>query len=206
MLKIAPPIPSVGPDPKLGALMAKVPFLLQNARRLKLNVIGVTFDIGKTIKDDETEYYRTAIQSAREAWDIGTSLGFQFTTLDMKLGLTGSSDQGQFVQSASVINESLSENFPDSDPRFANIKLIGEDGKMFVDGAFTLCTEIIGKRFDNNTFRSYYINDGFYQNLYYYVVSILTKSTNCLSQICAHFVCDSLDQWQAVPAGGVQSE
>lgn len=113
----------------------------------------------------DSTLYRGAFQLARQAWDIGTELGFNFELLHVTPGLPGRQNKQLFMRSAAAINEAVDEFFPSSDPQFAAMRLSDETGRMFVEGAFTLVTEIIGKRRDSDSSRSYYINDGFYQNL-----------------------------------------
>lgn len=61
--------------------------LLLTAQSLDLNVIGISFHIGSGSKNPET--FSNAIATAKNAFDIGTRIGFEFSLLDIGGGYPG---------------------------------------------------------------------------------------------------------------------
>lgn len=61
--------------------------LLNLAKSLRLNVIGVAFHIGSGSKN--YTIYQNAIASAKKVFDIGSDLGFKFHILDIGGGFPG---------------------------------------------------------------------------------------------------------------------
>lgn len=71
-----------GCDPKTDA-----PRLLDLAKMLNINVIGVSFHVGTDCK--EPIAYRNAIAAAREVFDLAENFGFKLTLLDIGGGYPG---------------------------------------------------------------------------------------------------------------------
>lgn len=61
--------------------------LLSIAKSLNLNVVGVSFHIGSGSKN--YKIYKNAISAARDVFDIGAKLGYNFTFLDIGGGFPG---------------------------------------------------------------------------------------------------------------------
>ncbi|KAF7487783.1 Ornithine decarboxylase [Sarcoptes scabiei] len=152
---------------KFGAELEKVPFLLQIAKKIGVNVVGCSFHVGSGCEDSSA--YRQAISNAKQVFDIGLQFGFNMHILDIGGGFPGVRNApvsfDEFVQ---VINESLDVYFPefDSNGLKSKIKIIAEPGRYYVASAFTLVTNIIAKRsvLNQNGKQEimYYINDGVY--------------------------------------------
>ncbi len=125
--------------------------LLEIAKTLSLNVVGVSFHVGSGCKDPEL--YRKAITDAKSVFNVAMELGMKFDTLDIGGGFEDSS----FEATATVINESISEIFSGD----SNVTCIAEPGRFFVSSSHTLVVNVIGKKNVENGF-VYYLNDGMY--------------------------------------------
>uniref|UniRef100_A0A3B5KML7 ornithine decarboxylase n=2 Tax=Takifugu rubripes TaxID=31033 RepID=A0A3B5KML7_TAKRU len=143
--------------------------LLERAKKLGLDVIGVSFHVGSGCTDPKA--YIQAIADARCVFDIGNELGFKMDLLDIGGGFPGSDDaELQFEEITAVINPTLEKYFPaDSD-----VKIIAEPGRFYVASAYTLVVNIIAKKVildedsdeederTNEKTVMYYVNDGVY--------------------------------------------
>lgn len=154
---------------KFGADMSRVPFLLQVAKKIGVNVVGCSFHVGSGC--ESTEAYRSALTNAKYVFELAEQMGYNMTLLDIGGGFPGTSNAAiTFEETAKIINETLDVYFPefDSEGHKSKIEIIAEPGRYYVASAFTLVTNIIAKRIvpledENNTLASmYYINDGVY--------------------------------------------
>uniref|UniRef100_A0A1B6CXQ9 ornithine decarboxylase n=2 Tax=Clastoptera arizonana TaxID=38151 RepID=A0A1B6CXQ9_9HEMI len=135
-------------------ITTEAPRLLQVARSLDLNIVGISFHVGSGCRDAST--FRRAIAAARELFDFGIKLGFNMQLLDIGGGYPG--NRGTYIDKiAEVVNTALDDFFPISE----GVQIIAEPGRFYTASAFTLATNIHSKRTsDNHTM--YYINDGVY--------------------------------------------
>jgi len=145
---------------KFGAPMDTCSSLLQTAKDLNLNVVGVSFHVGSGCMS--THSFIAAIRSAKQVFKMGEELGFQFNMLDLGGGWPGTDDDGiTFSEIANAIRPVLDELFP-----FTN--LIAEPGRYFVAQSHTLAVNVFAKRtVDAPEGRKqflYYVNDGVYQS------------------------------------------
>jgi len=148
---------------KYGASIDKCEHLLEVAKKLALNVVGVSFHVGSGCY--AAEAFGDAIVLAREAFDIGAKLGFQFNILDIGGGFPGSLNAAiTFEEVCDVMNPLLDKLFPAS----SGIRIIAEPGRYFVCSALTLAVNIIARRTVENKDDvkgkgfMYYVNDGVY--------------------------------------------
>ena len=142
---------------KFGASLDCTCELLQLAKDLGLNVVGVSFHVGSGASDPQS--FAKAVQDSRLVFDQAVDVGFDLKILDVGGGF--SSDT--FEEMAQVLSEALDDNFPSS------VRIIGEPGRYYVASAFTLACNIIARRDikDPGTcLTSYmlYLNDGVYGN------------------------------------------
>lgn len=143
-----------GCDPKKDA-----PRLMQEAKRLNMDVIGVSFHVGSGCRD--APVFRKAISTARDLFDYGATLGFNMNLLDLGGGYPG--DKGtDIAEIAKIVNCALDDFFPQPE-----VKVIAEPGRYFVSSAYTLATTIHSKNelldTDGNVEHvKYYLNDGVY--------------------------------------------
>ena len=142
---------------KFGASLDSAEELLQLARQLDLNVVGVSFHVGSGASDPKS--FLKAVQDSRVVFDQAAAQGYNMKTLDVGGGFCGDN----FEMMALVLGQALDDYFP------SNIRIIGEPGRYYVASAFTLACNIIARRaiFDPTTAQtSYmlYLNDGVYGN------------------------------------------
>ncbi|XP_076107548.1 ornithine decarboxylase-like isoform X2 [Mytilus galloprovincialis] len=165
---------------KFGCHPLRTSELFQVARRLQLNVIGVSFHVGSGCL--ETGAFAEAIEQSREVFDIGLAMGFNMHLLDIGGGFPGKKIQNvetniTFKEIARVANKSLDKYFPGN-----NVRIIAEPGRYYVASAFTIAVNIITKKIvmdeeivqpnstecgddpttENKPVRMYVINDGIY--------------------------------------------
>ncbi|XP_068607700.1 ornithine decarboxylase-like [Brachionichthys hirsutus] len=156
---------------KFGAPLKACRGLLEKAKELGLDVVGVSFHVGSGCTDPAT--YTQAIADSRCVFAMGDELGFRMELLDIGGGFPGSDDgKLQFEEITAVINSALDKHFP-ADPA---LKIIAEPGRFYVASAYTLVVNIIAKKVivdeesaseeeDKGTHDRtlmYYVNDGVY--------------------------------------------
>jgi len=149
---------------KFGATLASVPLLLNTAKSLGLNVIGISFHVGSGCYDPHA--FVDAIERAHVAFNIGRDIGYRFDLLD----IGGGFESKHFEETAAIVDRALNEYFPVED----GVRIISEPGRFYVAGAFSLAANIIARRPvmpKTSTAESadeeepsimFYINDGVY--------------------------------------------
>uniref|UniRef100_A0A5B7BKQ0 ornithine decarboxylase n=1 Tax=Davidia involucrata TaxID=16924 RepID=A0A5B7BKQ0_DAVIN len=142
--------------PKYGALPEEVTPLLQAAQAARLTVLGVSFHIGSGATHSRA--YRGAIESAKAVFDMASQLGMpRMHVLNIGGGFTAGP---QFDDAANAVKSALQAYFPNE----SGLTIIAEPGRFFAESAFTLTTNIIGKRV-RGELREYWINDGIYGSM-----------------------------------------
>mmetsp|Transcript_1515 Transcript_1515/g.4387 ORF Transcript_1515/g.4387 Transcript_1515/m.4387 type:complete len:834 (-) Transcript_1515:245-2746(-) len=152
---------------KYGAEMGMVPDLLQHAKQLNVNLVGVAFHVGSGAEDPV--FFEAAIEVAREVFDLGLAAGFDMKILDIGGGLMGIvSDEGDVSFAGDVpvaINSALDRWFPAD----SGITIIAEPGRFFAEAVSIMATQVFGQRerlvaaADKRAYvRDYYITDGIY--------------------------------------------
>lgn len=145
---------------KFGAPMDTTESLLQEARSLGLNVVGVSFHVGSGASDPLA--FLKAVQDAHLVFKQAEEYGYDLKILDVGGGFCGDS----FETMAKVLSDALDEYFP-------HTEIIAEPGRFYVSAAFTIACNVIARRTvepsPSTTYedeRSYmvYINDGVYGN------------------------------------------
>lgn len=155
---------------KFGATLRNSRLLLERAKELNIDVVGVSFHVGSGCTDPET--FVQAISDARCVFDMGAEVGFSMYLLDIGGGFPGSEDvKLKFEEITNVINPALDKYFPAD----SGVRIIAEPGRYYVASAFTLAVNIIAKKIvlkeqtgsddedesSEQTFM-YYVNDGVY--------------------------------------------
>jgi ornithine decarboxylase len=143
---------------KFGAALDQTAELLELAKKLELNVVGVAFHVGSGASDPKA--FIKAVQDARLVFDRAAALGFNMHTLDVGGGFTG---DATFEPMAAVLSASLDEYFP------PQVRIIGEPGRYYVSTAFTIACHVIARRTVadatlGTTSYMLYLNDGVYGN------------------------------------------
>jgi ornithine decarboxylase len=145
---------------KFGVRLDEVKDLLQQAKFMDLDIVGVSFHVGSGCQDPSV--FKTALKDCRQVYDIGKEMGFNLNLIDFGGGFPGNDDE-EFLKMASVINSSIDEYFKDLD-----VKFIAEPGRYFVTSAYTLITSIINKKIlknpddPNDKHIVYYLSEGIY--------------------------------------------
>jgi ornithine decarboxylase len=122
---------------KYGASIEESDKLLEIAKTLSLNVVGISFHIGSGCQDPMQ--FDNAIKDARKVFDIAKN---KFNINMNLLDLGGGFVDETFEETAEIINNSLEKNFGDIE----NLRVIAESGRMIVNNSHTLVLSIIGKK------------------------------------------------------------
>ncbi|SNX82421.1 probable ornithine decarboxylase [Melanopsichium pennsylvanicum] len=134
---------------KFGAPLDSVPRLLERARELELDVVGVSFHVGSGCYDPDS--YRDAVYRARRAFEMGKEAGYTFDLLDVGGGF----GHDNFEMVASVLGPAIDRYFPDQDfapggkevvGKANGLRIIAEPGRFYVHSAFALAANIIAAR------------------------------------------------------------
>jgi len=143
---------------KFGVSVREATELLNVAKSLDLNVVGVSFHVGSGCRDPPV--FLRAIASARLLFDYAAEeLGYDFNLLDIGGGFPGN-DGTSIAEIAGIVNNALERFFPEG----CGVEIIAEPGRYYVASAFTLVAQIHSIREvkgDPNRYM-YYINDGIY--------------------------------------------
>ncbi|PSS31218.1 Ornithine decarboxylase [Actinidia chinensis var. chinensis] len=142
--------------PKYGALPEEVEPLLQAVKASGLAVAGVSFHIGSGATNSNA--YRSAIAAAKSVFDAVSRLDMpRMHVLNIGGGFTAGPE---FDDAANAVNSAVYEYFKNE----PGLTLIAEPGRFFAETAFTLATNIFGKRVRGEV-REYWINDGVYGSM-----------------------------------------
>ncbi|KAG2183404.1 hypothetical protein INT43_006410 [Umbelopsis isabellina] len=145
---------------KFGASLDSTKPLLQLAKALGLNIIGVSYHAGCLIA--EPRAYRDALEHARSVFDEAKELGYDMNLVDVGGGFPATMEAGiTFEVIASRLSQAVDDMFP------KDVRVIAEPGRFYSTNAFTLCTQIISRRVvstegDSDPTFMYYINDGIF--------------------------------------------
>lgn len=150
---------------KFGCNEEKAAYLLNEARKLNLEVVGVSFHVGALCTDPIS--YTSTMQSCRRIFDVARSVGFSFTILDIGGGFFGQIDTEYiFHKMATEIRKAVNEHFPADD-----VRVIAEPGCYLVSSAVRVICTVIGKRVMENAVpgqlsREYFLNDSIYGSFF----------------------------------------
>lgn len=142
---------------KYGAPLDTTAELLDLAKHLDVNLVGVSFHCGSGVSDPSA--FTKAVEDARVVFDQAKAIGLNLKVLDVGGGFTAEG----FESMAATLNKALEDNFPPS------VRIIGEPGRYYVSSAFTVACQIIGRRIEKDPITlekryKIYINDGVYGN------------------------------------------
>lgn len=104
------------------------------------NSFLLSFHVGSGCSDEHA--FSDAVMRARTVFDQAEAMGFNFTLLDVGGGFPGADvkDGITFEKVAAVLGPAVDELFS------PEIRVIAEPGRYYVASAFTICTNIIGRR------------------------------------------------------------
>lgn len=201
---------------KFGASLTVTRSLLDLARELDLNIVGVSFHIGSGAADPKS--FVKAVQDARLVFDEAAEVGFDLKVLDVGGGFCDDT----FEEFAATLSEALDMYFPPP------IRIIAEPGRYYVSSAFTLAAHVIARRdvtlekidsdSTSSSTESYmlYLNDGVYGNFsniifdhQHPVAQILTMESPVASDMPIEYsiwgpTCDGIDLiTQSITLNGV---
>ena len=186
---------------KFGVELNQVKEILELAKILNLNIMGVSFHVGSGCEDENV--YHTALSDCKKVFEIASSIDIIMEIIDIGGGFPGTDDaKVTFESMAEVINTSIDELFSDN----LNIKFISEPGRYFVASSHTIVCSIINKKEKFNTetgekVYTYYISDGVYKSfsntIYDYAkpefIPFNERNEKTYESILYGESCDSLD-------------
>ncbi|GAA6092261.1 antizyme inhibitor 1b isoform X1 [Tachysurus ichikawai] len=112
--------------------------LLEAAKELSVDVVGVVFQVPASCKDPQV--YAHALSDARCVFDMGEELGFNMEILDIGSGFSGS--EYQLKQTHAAIRPLLEAYFP----VMSGVRVVAEPGIFYVSSSFTLVVNVLGKK------------------------------------------------------------
>nr|AAF35284.1 ornithine decarboxylase [Coccidioides posadasii] len=189
---------------KFGASLTVTRSLLELAKDLGLNVVGVSFHVGSGAEDQQ--HFVKAVEDARFVFDQASDIGHDLKVLDVGGGFCDET----FERFAAALSDALDTYFP------PHIRVIAEPGRYYVASAFTLAANVIARRdvspaaSDSDSASGpaemymIYLNDGCYGNFsnivfdhQHPVAQILTKddmdSTHPVEYSIWGPTCDGID-------------
>uniref|UniRef100_A0ABM5ETE9 Antizyme inhibitor 2 n=1 Tax=Pogona vitticeps TaxID=103695 RepID=A0ABM5ETE9_9SAUR len=126
---------------KFGATLKTCRHLLEMAKEMKVEVVGVSFHTESSCPDPQR--FAQAIADARLVFEVGAELGYKMHLLDVGGGFPGSEDsRGRFEETAAVVSSALDLYFPEG----CGVEIVAELGRYYVDSAFTLVVNIVAKK------------------------------------------------------------
>ena len=150
--------------------------LLQLAKKLDLNIVGVSFHVGSGCGDPNA--FLSAISDSKKLFECGKNLGYEMKLLDIGGGFPGR-DTGTitFEAIANQIKSGLETHFSD----WPGLNVISEPGCFFVYRSHTLISRIINKKYKKDPTTGeksifYYINDGVYSSFFECALDPLVKT------------------------------
>ena len=182
---------------KFGVSLDQVKDLLQQAKFMELDIVGVSFHVGSGCEDPNVYY--SALEDCKKVYDMGKDFGFELRTIDIGGGFPGDNDE-TFIEMANVINRGMTEIFTGLE-----IDFIAEPGRYFVTSAYTLVTSVINKKVvkeeKETKHITYYLSEsvyGSFNNTIFDHAKIMLLPFNERNEkqyICTIFgpTCDSMD-------------
>lgn len=140
---------------KFGANEDEIRYLLEYAKKMSIEVVGISFHVGSGSRNPEA-YYR-AIKSAKEAFNEAVSAGHNPYILDIGGGLHADIVNGEIsTYMSESINDALNDLFPGD-----SVKIIAEPGRFFAEHYSVIATQVIGKRVRDGLYE-YFFNESTY--------------------------------------------
>lgn len=154
---------------KFGASMVDAPELLERAKQLGVQVVGVSFHVGSGNNDPNA--YMGSIMNARAIFDQGNALGFEMKLLDLgggwpgtdpKVDANGKTHELGFEEICAHIRPLLEQQFDGA-------TIIAEPGRYFSAASHMLSINVHSKRKvpigeSGEQEYQYYVNDGLYHS------------------------------------------
>nr|XP_056701973.1 antizyme inhibitor 2 isoform X2 [Euleptes europaea] len=129
------------PSVRFGATLKSCRQLLETAKDMNVEVVGVSFHIGSGCTDPQM--FTQSIADARLVFEMGAELGYKMHLLDIGGGFPGAEEaKGRFEEATNVVNSALDLYFPEG----CGVEIIAELGRYYVDSAFTFMINIVAKK------------------------------------------------------------
>ncbi|KAL0604890.1 Antizyme inhibitor 2 [Plecturocebus cupreus] len=126
---------------KFGVPLKSCRYLLENAKKSHVEVVGVSFHVGSGCPDPQA--YAQSIADARLVFEMGTELGHRMHVLDLGGSFPGTEGaKVRFEEIASVISSALDLYFPEG----CGVDILAELGRYYVTSAFTVAVSIVAKK------------------------------------------------------------
>lgn len=149
---------------KFGVDMDEVPSLLNHAKTLELNLVGVCFHVGSGCRDPR-QYY-SAIEMSRKVFNMAADMGFNMNMIDIGGGFSGQQTPASRELMSGIrdnVHRSLADHFYSdfhipgfetdnvragevSEDELPRLELIAEPGRFFVEASHILLVNLIGKK------------------------------------------------------------
>ncbi|XP_077975723.1 ornithine decarboxylase-like isoform X2 [Styela clava] len=174
---------------KYGATTKKARDLILMAKEFHMDVVGISFHVGALL-GDKSDQYKRALLDAKELFDFAEKNNISFSLLDIGGGFRVTDPFLQ--QTTSSINIILEELFPVL--KHPDLEIISEPGAFLTDTAFTLATNVIGRR-EIEDFEStyhYYVNDGKFGSFFIQFMLNRDMGYFFISEIWEHILLHSI--------------
>lgn len=189
---------------KFGCIPENAPKLLALAKKLGVDVKGISFHVGSGCGDAQA--YVTALRDARTVFDAAIAMGMpSLKIVDIGGGFPGSDEFAHarnlptFVELANTIKDGMQMFFANTD-----VKFIAEPGRFMVSACGYLATLVYGRKGGNSDQQALYIDDGVYGSFNHVIYDhavprpalfkeITSNSPKLPTQIFGP-TCDGLDQ------------
>ncbi|XP_077553595.1 ornithine decarboxylase-like [Haemaphysalis longicornis] len=132
---------SISFNRKFGCLLSEARQILETARDLGCNVVGVSFHVGEAYKSPEI--YTRSIERAKAVFDIAVEVGKPMTVLDIGGGFPGGVRSMEIYHKVcDCVRRATDLYFPAS----SGVQIIAEPGQFYVSSAYVLAVRVMGKR------------------------------------------------------------
>eukprot|EP00981_Chlorochromonas_danica_P005890 scaffold1208_cov163-Ochromonas_danica.AAC.17 len=196
---------------KFGCPVDDAPELLRVAKKLNLNVAGVSFHVGSGCGDAQA--YVTAINHARRVFDAAEKMGMApLHIVDLGGGFPGDTGgyggEGMptFQDIASAIRTGIDHFFENFSHPVESVRFIAEPGRYFVSASTTIVTKVYSRKGGHNKYQALYVDDGVYGSfnnvVYDHATPVPQRLSSVLSGAAEELIpsavfgptCDGLDQ------------
>lgn len=146
---------------KFGATTQEAFAMLDYAKQFNIDIIGTSFHVGSSAQS--ASVFSSVLKDCSAVFSRGIELGFHMNFLNIGGGFPGGNASlgDSFETMAEVINSCIQENFS----HIHDLQIMGEPGRFFSSGFYTLVTNVIGKKEyseDGVKGFKYYLDEGIY--------------------------------------------
>ena len=150
-LKIDNPKAKVQLGTKYGVEENEYKQLIDECKKLKINLTGISFHVGS---DNQDPYiFKDAFDFCNKVIEYSQNKNYNINMID----IGGGFNKYNYIDTSNVINDEIRKNIK----KHENVKYIAEPGRYFSEEIFTFFTPIIGMKEKNNQ-HYYWITDSLY--------------------------------------------